>query len=682
MLAIPSVGLAYPRPGITHLISLTSDGHQAETRDALPYPVSSGDCGLVCQSALSANGRFIAFESDATDLVDGDTNRSMDIFVRDLKKGSTERVSISNSGEEGLGACTTEDIDLNSPQYTAPAITGSYGPSISANGRFVAFASCSQNLVLQDDKHARDIFVRDRKAGTTELISAATDGTPAVCGPITQCNYLYPAAISDDGNHVTFISSAPNLVQNDTNLSTDAFVKDLRTGELEMVSVAPDGSQLASVAGGATISGNGRYVAFRAGGNQLQRDNPLDYAWDVILYDRDKGKAEIINITTDGRREQKALLYTFPQPDGAQVAISDNGRFVSFMSLWNGFVPNDHNDAWDAFVKDRTTGRFERVSVTSDGQEEAAYSVGGSFSHDGRFLSFMSDSQLAPSDLGGGTCSGQHLDRSLPSCKELDLDAYVHDRVTGSIDLISRAFDGTSEKDLDGTSHETGSVTIDATGSLVAFTTASSRMVRDDNNKLPDVFVRDRGDPVGAGPGVGLGSSKEGRAEPQPSVWVEGIRIPAQGAVDTLDESDDLHQAMTDQGANLYGASLAYRPQYGDLFAAIELEHMPAVLPGLSPVLHGLRFDVEDESYEVRASSFLGGTFGLFECTRSPTCTKVADLRGGYGTTGMRVVFSLPLVEIGLEEGGELSNVEAFSAIGSYFTGPTEVLDTVRLSSK
>jgi hypothetical protein len=106
---------------------------------------------------------------------------------------------------------------------------------------------------------------------------------------------------------------------------------------------------------------------------------------------------------------------------------------------------------------------------------------------------------------------------------------------------------------------------------------------------------------------------------------------------------------------------------------------MPRVVPGASPIFYGLRFEVDDRRYEVRATSLLGGTFGLFDCTTSVACAKVADLQGGYGTTGMRVVFSLPLKEIGLEDGGALSNVEAFSALGFYMTGPTKILDTVRV---
>lgn len=165
-----------------------------------------------------------------------------------------------------------------------------------------------------------------------------------------------------------------------------------------------------------------------------------------------------------------------------------------------------------------------------------------------------------------------------------------------------------------------------------------------------------------------------------PAVSLGGNKVFAKfGFVELSDENDPA--LMSHLSDDLYGASFAYRPEYEDLFAAIELDDMPPVLPGvLSPIFYGLRFDVGGKSYEVRATSLLGGTFGLFDCTGlRPTCTKIADLSGGYGTTGMRVVFSLPLEAIGLEDGGELSNVEAYSALGSYFTGPSKILDTVRI---
>lgn len=145
---------------------------------------------------------------------------------------------------------------------------------------------------------------------------------------------------------------------------------------------------------------------------------------------------------------------------------------------------------------------------------------------------------------------------------------------------------------------------------------------------------------------------------------------------------DDVHAALTNQGANLYGASLAYRPM-PTCSRRFELEYMPTVLPGISPIFYGLRVEVEGKSYQVRATSTLGRTFGLFDCTGSrPVCSKVATLRGGYGTTGMRVVFSLPLDEIGLQEGGKLKDVEAYSALGSYLSGASKILDSVRIKNQ
>ncbi|MGH2755516.1 MAG: hypothetical protein ACRDLB_13950 [Actinomycetota bacterium] len=206
----------------------------------------------------------------------------------------------------------------------------------------------------------------------------------------------------------------------------------------------------------------------------------------------------------------------------------------------------------------------------------------------------------------------------------------------------------------------------------------SSCLVEGDDSHYPiDIFLRDLGTELGIG---GLGGAAPNQDPPDDRVCVGDVCVPPGAAVSSADDADDLDDALTEQGANLYGASLAYRPHYDDLFAVIELEYMPKVIPGASPTFYGLRFESAGRSYEVRATSLNFGTFGLFDCTGSrPACAKVADLRGGYGTTGMRVVFSLPLREIGLEKGGKLRGITAFSGVGSYLTGASKILDAVRL---
>ena len=142
----------------------------------------------------------MAFQSAATTLVSGDTNKHSDVFVRDRQMGSTERVSVSTAGAEGAG--------------------DSLFPSISADGRFVAFLSGATNLVAGDTSKANDAFVRDRLTGSTVRVSVSAAGAQG------NGNSINPK-LSDDGHFVTFFSDADNLVPGDTNKTTDVFIAEL-----------------------------------------------------------------------------------------------------------------------------------------------------------------------------------------------------------------------------------------------------------------------------------------------------------------------------------------------------------------------------------------------------------------------------------------------------------------------
>ena len=176
------------RSGTTRRVSVAGDGTQAND------PSYS--------SAISADGRYVAFQSDASNLVPGDTNQARDVFVRDLRSGTTRRVSVATGGTQA-----------NDP---------SYSPAISADGRYVAFESNASNLVTGDTNHSFDVFVRDFRSGTTQRVSVASDGTQAN-------GDSYGQAISADGRYVTFDSDASNLVPGDTNHRTDVFVHDRRS---------------------------------------------------------------------------------------------------------------------------------------------------------------------------------------------------------------------------------------------------------------------------------------------------------------------------------------------------------------------------------------------------------------------------------------------------------------------
>jgi Tol biopolymer transport system component len=221
-------------------VSVTSRGRQAR-------------CSAGCEStepALSANGRYVAFESSATNLVAGDTNRLADVFVHDLRSMRTERVSVSSSGRQGGGDRTNN---------------GSNAPAISANGRYVVFHSYASNLVAHDTNRIADIFVRDRKARKTARVSVSSSGVQA------NQESLGAEAVSADGRYVAFTSLATNLVSHDVNEITDVFVRDLRSGTTKLVSLGVAGNQGddASAAGGVVFSADDRYLAFSSWAGNL-----------------------------------------------------------------------------------------------------------------------------------------------------------------------------------------------------------------------------------------------------------------------------------------------------------------------------------------------------------------------------------------------------------------------------
>jgi Tol biopolymer transport system component len=182
---LPDVFVRDLRYGITHRLSVATDGRQAD--------------GASFDVALSADGRYVAFDSAATNLVAGDTNERTDVFVRDLRYGTTYRVSLGAGGGQGDG-------------YSA-------GPSLSADGRYLAFTSAATNLVPGDTNFRSDVFVRDLRYGLTYRVSLAADGSEAN-------GYSTAAAISADGRYVGFTSAAGNLVASDTNGVEDGFVRD------------------------------------------------------------------------------------------------------------------------------------------------------------------------------------------------------------------------------------------------------------------------------------------------------------------------------------------------------------------------------------------------------------------------------------------------------------------------
>lgn len=300
--------------------------------------------------AISGNGRFVVFDSAATNLVPGDTNGRVDIFVHDRATGATTLESVSSAGVQGNDRCG----DIRS------------GPAISDDGRFVAFSSRASNLVPDDTNATSDIFVRDRVAGTTTRVSVDSAGN--------QCESwrcLRPS-ISNDGSVVAFDSVASNLVPADTNSTMDVFVHDSTTGVTSRVSVDSSGAQALDGSEGSSVSDDGRYVAFSSGASNLVPDD-TNGETDAFVHDRSTGETVRVSANSSGGvfphlsgsgrfvafASSGASIYDrvtgllTAGPHGVS-AISDDGRFVAFESAASDLVAGDTNGVSDAFLYDRS----------------------------------------------------------------------------------------------------------------------------------------------------------------------------------------------------------------------------------------------------------------------------------------------------------------------------------------
>lgn len=407
-------------PGLlpTGRVSVTTDGTQGN--------------GESWHEDISADGRFVAFQSVASNLVAGDTNNWHDIFVHDRQTGETERVSVATDGTQADG--------------------GSFLPRLSADGRFVAFQSRATNLVDVPTNRLDDIYVHDRQTGATELVSRASDGTPGNGQSVS-------VAITPDGRYLAFTSQADNLVEGDTNGWHDIFVHDRQTGETERVSVATDGRQGDARSRNPDLSTDGRYVTFDGLATTLVDGDTNDHS-DIFLRDRQTGETVLVTATVDGAPTDRDS--TFPR-------ISEDGRRVVFGSSASNLIGGDTNGAHDIFVRDFDTGRTERVSGAAGGAEgNGASSVQASISANGRYISFASwSSNLVDGDTNRFA------------------DIFRHDRQTGVTERVSLAYDG---RQPNGPSTRSS---MSADGATVAFFGTATNLVPGDTLFGFDVFVRD-----------------------------------------------------------------------------------------------------------------------------------------------------------------------------------------------
>ena len=303
---------------------------------------------------ISDNGRYIVFDSYATNLGPEDNNGVKDVYFHDRKTGIFELISVSSEGVQG-------NFDSRSP-------------SISDDGRYVAFVSWADNLAPGGTGN-QTVFLRDRLNGTTIAIAPTF-------GPVnnTLGNTLAETAISADGRYVVFTSNFRYIVPEDTSPNRDAFVYDRETGEIEMVSINSEGIKSNGHSHRISITSDGRYVAFASSANNLspEYNGPRWIYQQVYIHDRLEGTTELVSKSTEG--EAAAFV-----PGVVRTSISDDGRFVVFGCRVNNLVAYEFEpDSYFTYIHDRENGTTGMVNPLSNIMTSHAYISG-----DGRFVTLQ-----------------------------------------------------------------------------------------------------------------------------------------------------------------------------------------------------------------------------------------------------------------------------------------------------
>jgi len=380
--------------GGLELISVAVDGS----------PAGSSGFGHV-----SADGRYVVFQSCASNLVAGDTNDTCDVFVRDRLLGTTEVVSVSSTGALANDGSTA-------------------GPTISDDGRFVAFSSVASNLVAGDTNLEYDAFLHDRLTGATVRVSEAVGGGDPNGSSIE-------AFVSADGRFVSYESSASNLVAGDANGASDVFLYDIAAGLTSRVSVSTGGDEANGTSGAPSLSADGRFVAFFSTASNLV---PGDTAFsDLFVHDNMTGATERVSVSTGGGQADGNSA-----PSLTNGLTLDGGRSV-FHSEATNLVAGDTNAFADVFVRSRLTGETTRVNVPSSGIAANGPSFNTAISGDGRVVAFASDaSNLVPGDTNNTT--DVFVSTCRPSAATIALDPVASTNEVGTTHTVTATVtDGT-----------------------------------------------------------------------------------------------------------------------------------------------------------------------------------------------------------------------------------------------
>ncbi len=310
----------------TEMISLSTAGTQGNGHSGMdPYTIGS-------YPAISYDGRYVAFFSEADNLVPGDTNGEADIFMRDRLSGTTTRISLATNGAQGNGMCLH--------------------PWMSYDGRYVVFSSDADNLIPNDTNNATDVFVRDMVTGVTECVTYNNLGVLAD-------SYSLEPTISGDGRFVTYHSDAHNLVPGVVDGWWDIYVYDRYTDTIECLTLDPvTGQEGNCYSATPRISADGRYVAFNSGATNLGPPDLNGFLSDIYVFDRQTHVMKMADVNAFGIQANNDCFWS---------GISGDGRKVSYCTFSDNLTPFDTNPYVDMYQVDMITRVTRVVSVSPSG---------------------------------------------------------------------------------------------------------------------------------------------------------------------------------------------------------------------------------------------------------------------------------------------------------------------------
>jgi Tol biopolymer transport system component len=425
---LPSTSTMLASSPLVQLVSVSTRGVQG----------TAASDGVV----MSANGKYVAFTSDAANLVPGDQNKGRDVFVRDLSRGLTRLATLDTAGEQDNAGRAWAD-------------------GLSEDGRYVIFTGEASNLVPGDTNGGSDVFVRDLRYGITTRASLTSDGAQIRDRSVGH-------AISGDGRYVAFTTYCGCVVAGDTFRDTnDIYVRDLKKGVTRLVSTALGGAKANESSDSAAISTNGRYVAFTSLASNLVPGD-TNGAIDVFRHDLETGETIRVSLGPGGRQGVGGQTAYGSTGDTPEVSMSSDGRYVAFTSsapLVDGpHAPND------AYVRDVKAGTTTLVSVGLGGVPKNSFDgrfAAPRLTGNGRYVAFTSYATNLVADDTNGVADGFVR----------DLKKGITRRVT--VTETGQQANGTSGFDL----------SIDSAGERVAFTSVAKNIVTGDTNDDLDVFV-------------------------------------------------------------------------------------------------------------------------------------------------------------------------------------------------